>query len=61
MARYRIYRHPSPLAPIGAIIAIVFYNYFTTKVDGFVYVIDEASLNLLETLNTRFFGKGQKA
>jgi biopolymer transport protein ExbB len=41
----------------GAIIAIVFYNFFTTKVDGFVYMIDEAALNLTETLNTRFLGK----
>jgi len=41
----------------GAIIAIVFYNFFTTKVDGFVYMIDEASLNLTETLNDRFLGK----
>ncbi len=41
----------------GAIIAIVFYNFFTTKVDGFVYMIDEACLNLTETLNTRFLGR----
>src|SRR5438046_1185321 len=26
----------------GAIIAIVFYNFFTTKVDNFIYIIDEA-------------------
>jgi biopolymer transport protein ExbB len=45
----------------GAIIAIVFYNFFTTKVDTFVYTIDEASLNLVETLNTRFLGKGDFA
>ncbi len=45
----------------GAIIAIVFYNFFTTKVDGFIYMIDEASLNLVETLNTRFLGKGDYA
>ncbi len=38
----------------GAIIAIVFYNFFTNKVDAFVYTIDEAALNLVETLNTRF-------
>ena len=41
----------------AAIIAIVFYNFFTNKVDGFVYMIDEASLNLVETLNTRFLAK----
>ena len=41
----------------GAIIAIVFYNFFTTKVDGFIYTIDEACLNLVETLETRFLTK----
>jgi biopolymer transport protein ExbB len=45
----------------AAIIAIVFYNFFTNKVDGFVYMIDEAALNLVETLNTRFLGKGDYA
>ena len=40
-----------------AIIAIVFYNFFTNKVDKFTYVIDEASLNLLETIKTRFIAK----
>jgi biopolymer transport protein ExbB len=45
----------------GAIIAIIFYNFFTNKVDAFVYMIDEASLNLVETLNTRFLGKGDYA
>jgi len=45
----------------GAIIAIIFYNFFTNKVDKFTYMIDEASLNLMETLQTRFLGKGQKA
>ncbi len=41
----------------GAIIAIVFYNFFTTKVDSFIYTIDEACLNLVETLETRFLTK----
>jgi biopolymer transport protein ExbB len=41
----------------GAIIAIIFYNFFTTKVDGYIYMIDEASLNLVETLNSRFLSK----
>lgn len=41
----------------GAILAIVFYNFFTNKVDKFTYLIDEASLNLLETIKTRFLGK----
>lgn len=34
----------------AAIIGIVFYNYFTTKVDGYVYAIDEASYTMIETL-----------
>ncbi len=41
----------------GAIIAIVFYNFFTTKVDSFIYTIDEAALNLVEQLDTRFLTK----
>ncbi|PKL77792.1 MAG: flagellar motor protein MotA [Ignavibacteriae bacterium HGW-Ignavibacteriae-4] len=32
----------------GAIIAIVAYNFFTTKVDNFVYVIDEGILSVTE-------------
>jgi len=38
----------------GAIFAIIFFNLFTNKVDRFVYMIDEASLNLVEVLNNRF-------
>ncbi len=34
----------------GAIISIVFYNYFTTKVDDFTYMIDEAILSITELL-----------
>lgn len=44
------------LGIFSAIIAIIFYNFFTNKVDGYIYVIDEASLNLVETLNTRYLG-----
>lgn len=33
---------------LGAIIAIVAYNFFTTKVDNFVYVIDEGILSVTE-------------
>lgn len=33
---------------LGAILAIVAYNFFTTKVDNFVYVIDEGILNVTE-------------
>jgi len=31
---------------IGAIIAIIMFNFFTTKVDNYVYMIDEAILNI---------------
>ena len=31
---------------LGSVIAIVAYNFFTTKVDSFVYMIDEAILNV---------------
>ncbi|MCS7177327.1 MAG: MotA/TolQ/ExbB proton channel family protein [Candidatus Kapabacteria bacterium] len=34
----------------AAIISIVAYNFFTTKVDNFVYTIDEATLSMMETL-----------
>jgi biopolymer transport protein ExbB len=36
-----------------AIMAIVAYNFFTTKIDGMTYMIDEASKNLLENLETK--------
>ena len=45
---------------IGAgIIAIVAYNYVTTKVDGFTYMIDEASQSIVDSLARRrtAFGK----
>ena len=45
----------------AAIIAIVFYNFFTTKVDSYIYTVDEACLNLVETLNDRYLGKGDYA
>jgi biopolymer transport protein ExbB len=38
---------------VGAIIAILGYNYFTTKVDNFVYMIDEAILNITQILTIR--------
>ncbi len=37
----------------GAIIAIIFYNMFTTKVDNFVYMIDEAILSLTQIFTAR--------
>lgn len=38
---------------IGAVISIVFYNLFTTKVDNFVYMIDEAILNITQIFTIR--------
>lgn len=38
---------------VGAVLAIVAYNYFTTKVDDFVYMIDEAILNITEILTVK--------
>lgn len=36
-----------------AIVGIVAYNFFTTKIDGITYVIDEATKDLLENLNSK--------
>lgn len=41
---------------IGAIISIVFYNFFTTKVDNFIYLIDEAILNITQIFTIRIKG-----
>ena len=38
---------------IGAIISIVAFNFFTTKVDNFVYMIDEAILNVTQIFTIR--------
>lgn len=38
---------------IGAIISIVAYNFFTTKVDNFVYMIDEAILSVTQIFTTK--------
>jgi len=38
---------------LGAIICIVAYNFFTTKVDTFVYMIDEAILSVTQIFTTR--------
>ncbi len=42
---------------VGAIIGIVFYNYFVNKVDRFTYMIDEASYSVVEILT----GKPQES
>lgn len=36
-----------------AIVAIVFFNFFTTKIDNFIYMIDEAILSMMEILNVK--------
>lgn len=41
-----------------AIIAIVAYNYFTTKVDHYTYMIDEASQSVVDALANRTPGAG---
>jgi biopolymer transport protein ExbB len=41
------------LGLLAAIIGIVAYNFFVTKVDNFTYMIDEASYNVVQILNTR--------
>ncbi|MDC1068183.1 MotA/TolQ/ExbB proton channel family protein [Candidatus Kapabacteria bacterium] len=38
---------------IGAILSILAYNYFTTKVDNFVYMIDEAILSVTQIFTGR--------
>ncbi len=38
---------------IGAVICIVFFNFFTTKIDQFVYMIDEAILSMTEILTVK--------
>ena len=37
----------------AAIIGIVAYNFFTTRVDNFTYMIDEASYSIIESLALR--------
>ena len=41
------------LGLLAAIIGIVAYNFFVTKVDNFTYMIDEASYNVVQILNAR--------
>ena len=41
------------LGLLAAIIGIVAYNFFVTKVDNFTYMIDEASYDVVQTLMTR--------
>jgi biopolymer transport protein ExbB len=38
---------------IGGICGIIAYNFFTTKVDNFTYMIEEASYSIIQTLTLR--------
>lgn len=38
---------------LAAILSIIAFNFFTTKVDNFVYTMDEAILDLMETLSIK--------
>jgi biopolymer transport protein ExbB len=42
---------------IAAITGIVAYNFFVNKVDGFTYMIDEATSSIIAILNSRKFDK----
>jgi biopolymer transport protein ExbB len=35
----------------GSTVAIILYNYFSTKIDAFTYKIDEAGFSLVQTFN----------
>lgn len=41
------------LGLFAAIIGIIFYNFFVTRVDNFTYLIDEASFNVAEILSSK--------
>jgi biopolymer transport protein ExbB len=41
------------LGLLAAIVGIVAYNFFVTKVDNFTYMIDEASYNVVQILNAK--------
>ncbi len=45
---------------IGAITGILSYNFFTTKVDNFTYMIDEASYSIVQTLAEKIPGGKSK-
>ncbi|MBN1200155.1 MAG: MotA/TolQ/ExbB proton channel family protein [Bacteroidales bacterium] len=34
---------------LGSLLAVIFYNYFSTKIDNFTYKIDEAGFSLIQT------------
>jgi biopolymer transport protein ExbB len=37
----------------GAIVAIISYNFFSTKVSNFTYMIDEATYNIMQILTVK--------
>jgi len=37
----------------GSCIAIIMYNYFTTKIDALTYGIDEAGFSIVQTFNAK--------
>ena len=41
------------LGLLAAILGIIAYNFFVTKVDNFTYMIDEASYSVVEILSTK--------
>ncbi|MER3522480.1 MAG: flagellar motor protein MotA [Ignavibacteria bacterium] len=41
------------LGLFAAIVGIIFYNFFVTRVDNFTYMIDEASYNVAEILGAK--------
>lgn len=41
------------LGLLAAILGIIAYNFFVTKVDNFTYMIDEASYNVVEILSSK--------
>jgi biopolymer transport protein ExbB len=40
-----------------AAITIVFYNYFSNKIDKIVYAIDETSFSIIHSLKTRYYAE----
>lgn len=45
------------LGIIGSAIAIVMYNFFTTKIDSLTYSIDEAGYTIVQTFASKYQGK----
>jgi len=41
----------------GSTIAIIMYNFFTTKIDSLTYIIDEAGYTIVQTFASKYQGK----